>query len=77
MVRIARVISEAHALSIVQDDWKRFLSRTDSFDQMETFRKYEKWDFLYLALKTDFLLTTFNILNFTIKFKEDTIFRYV
>jgi putative transposase len=42
MVRIARVISEAHALSIVQDDWKRFLSKTDSFDQMETFRKHER-----------------------------------
>ena len=30
------------ALSIVQDDWKRFLSKTDSFDQMETFRKHER-----------------------------------
>jgi putative transposase len=30
------------ALSIVQDDWKRFLSKTESFDQMETFRKHER-----------------------------------
>ena len=37
----------------------------------------KKWDFLYHGLKTDFLLTTFNILNFTIKFKEDTFYCYI
>ena len=30
------------ALSIIQVDWKRFLSKTDSFDQMETFRNNER-----------------------------------
>jgi hypothetical protein len=29
MARIARVIVEAPALSIVQDDWKRFLSKIE------------------------------------------------
>ena len=31
------------ALSIVQDNWKRFLSKTDFLiNQMETFRKHER-----------------------------------
>ena len=36
------LVNVSPALSIVQDDWKRFLLKTDSFDQMETFRKHER-----------------------------------
>jgi putative transposase len=36
------LVNVSPALSIVQDDWKRFLSKTDSSAQMETFRKHER-----------------------------------
>ena len=36
------LVNVSPALSIVQDNWKRFLSKTDSSDQMETFRKHER-----------------------------------
>ena len=56
MARIACVIAEGMPHNItqrgngrqqtffsdVQDDRKQFLSKTDSFEQMETFRKHER-----------------------------------
>ena len=36
------LVDVSYALSIVQDDWKRFLSKAESFEQMETFRKHER-----------------------------------
>jgi len=36
------LVNVSPALSIVQDDWKRFLSKEESFEQMETFRKHER-----------------------------------
>jgi putative transposase len=36
------LVNVSPALSIVQDDWKQFLSKTNSFEQMETFRIHER-----------------------------------
>lgn len=36
------LVNVSPALSIVQDNWKRFLSKAVSFEQMETFRKHER-----------------------------------
>jgi hypothetical protein len=35
------LVNVSPAFSIVQDGWKRFLSKTEPFEQMKTFRKYE------------------------------------
>ena len=36
------LVKVSPALSIVQDDWKSFLSEAESFEQIETFRKHER-----------------------------------
>jgi len=36
------LVKVSHALSVVQEDWKRFLSKAESFEQMEIFRKHER-----------------------------------
>jgi putative transposase len=36
------LVNVSPVLAMVQDDWKRFLSKPQSFEQMEIFRKHER-----------------------------------